>query len=110
LEPLTRRIGAGLGEPTGTWGSLTFRARCRAGRLLRGSLVGEARIAVLIESARPAEQATAFADLYGLTGRERAITNHVARRLSTKEIADRLHASTYTVQDHLPRFAGMDAG
>jgi hypothetical protein len=46
---------------------------------------------VLIESARPAEQASAFADLYGLTGHERAIT-------------------TYTVQDHLPRFAGIDAG
>jgi DNA-binding CsgD family transcriptional regulator len=81
----------------------TARVRSRRGRWLvvRGSLVGDQRIAVLIEPARPAEQASAFGDLYGLTERERAITNQVARGLSTKEIADRLYVSTYTVQDHL---------
>jgi DNA-binding CsgD family transcriptional regulator len=53
------------------------------------------------KAARPAELAAAIADAYGFTGRERAITALVARGLTTTEIADRLHLSAYTVQDHL---------
>ncbi|HKE73685.1 MAG TPA: helix-turn-helix transcriptional regulator [Acidimicrobiales bacterium] len=82
----------------------TARVRSRCGRwvVVRGSTVGAGGgIAVLIEPARPAEQASAFADIYGLTERERTVTELVARGLSTKEIANRLHVSAYTVQDHL---------
>ncbi len=42
-----------------------------------------------------------IADAYGLTDRERLITELVAQGVSTNEIADRLHLSAYTVQDHL---------
>ncbi|PSL04578.1 regulatory LuxR family protein [Haloactinopolyspora alba] len=45
--------------------------------------------------------AATIAGAYGFTERERAITALVARGLSTAEIADRLHLSAYTVQDHL---------
>ena len=58
-------------------------------------------MAVLVEAARAAELAPLVAESYGLTARERAITELVARGLSTKEIADRLFLATYTVQDHL---------
>jgi DNA-binding CsgD family transcriptional regulator len=56
---------------------------------------------VLLEAARPAELATAIADAYGFTERERAIAALVARGLTAAEIADQLHLSGYTVQDHL---------
>jgi DNA-binding NarL/FixJ family response regulator len=81
----------------------TARVRTRRGRLavVRGSLVGPDRVAVLVEAARPAELASAIADLHGLTERERMITELVARGRPTKEISNRLHLSTYTVQDHL---------
>ena len=63
-------------------------------------LVGADRVAVLIEPPRPAELASAIADAYGLTERERTVTE-LWRGASTKEIADHLHLSAYTVQDHL---------
>ena len=94
----TRRLASG--EP----GELaTVRVRTRRGRwaVVRGSLVGTDRVAVLVEQARPAELARAIADLHGLTARERMITELVARGLPTKEISNRLHLSAYTVQDHL---------
>jgi DNA-binding NarL/FixJ family response regulator len=79
------------------------RVRTRTGRWVMGdgSLVGDGQVAVLVEAARPAELASAIADAYRFTDRERAVTGQVARGFSTNEIADRLHLSAYTVQDHL---------
>ena len=94
----TRRVASG--EP----GALpTARVRTRRGHwaVVRGSLVDSDRVAVLIEAARPAELASAIADLHGFTPRERMITELVARGLPTKQIARQLHVSAYTVQDHL---------
>jgi DNA-binding NarL/FixJ family response regulator len=59
------------------------------------------RPAVILEPARTAELAPLIADAYALTGRERLVTELVARGLSTNEIAGRLYLSPYTVQDHL---------
>ena len=86
----------------------TARARVRtaAGRwlLMRGSTLGDdddAQTAVIIEPARPHELAPLIADAYGLTERERAVTQLVAQGLPTNAIADRLYLSPWTVQDHL---------
>lgn len=82
------------------------RVPARSGRwlILRGSVLGEgpeARAAVTIEPASAAQLAPLIADAYGLTDRERAIVELVAQGHPTKQIAARLHLSTYTVQDHL---------
>jgi DNA-binding CsgD family transcriptional regulator len=49
----------------------------------------------------PSELAPLVADACGLTERERAVTQLVARGLSTAAIAARLYLSPWTVQDHL---------
>ena len=79
------------------------RARTRSGRWLtvRASLMGDGTVAVVLEAARPAELAPLIADSYGFTDTERRVTELVAQGLSTKQIAARLHVTTYTVQDHL---------
>ena len=63
--------------------------------------MGDGTVAVLLEAARPAELAPLVADAYGFTDTERRVTELVAQGLSTKQIAARLHVTTYTVQDHL---------
>ena len=92
------RVAAGDGAlarvltPSGRWA------------VVRGSLLGDgpaASVAVVVETARPAELAPLMADAYGLTDRERRVTELVARGFSTNEIAAELHLSAYTVQDHL---------
>ncbi|GAA0543235.1 helix-turn-helix transcriptional regulator [Actinomadura livida] len=82
------------------------RARTRSGQwlIVRGSLMGDgpdSPVAVMLEAARPAEMAPLMADAYGFTDTERRVTELVAQGLSTRQIADRLQVSSYTVQDHL---------
>jgi DNA-binding CsgD family transcriptional regulator len=82
------------------------RMRTRTGQWLvvRGSVLGDtvdSPVAVLIEAARPAELAPLLAAAYGFTPSERQVTELVAQGLPTRQIADRLKVSTYTVQDHL---------
>jgi len=97
-------------------GPARARLRTRAGRwvVVRGSLLGDgpgSRVAILMETARPPELAPLIADAYGLTGRERLVTELVARGFPTNEIAQRLKLSAYTVQDHLKSiFDKMGAG
>ena len=78
--------------------------RGEAGSLVRGSALGsepDALTAVTLEPARPRDLAPLIADAYGLTPRERAVTQLVAEGLPTSAIARRLYLSAWTVQDHL---------
>lgn len=71
---------------------------------VRGSVLGEGpnpSVAVLMDEAKPPELAPLIADAYGLTDRERRVTELVAKGLPTNDIGQRLHLSAYTVQDHL---------
>jgi DNA-binding CsgD family transcriptional regulator len=88
------------------------RARVRTGDghwvVVRGSLLGdgdggtdEPRVAILLEEVRRPELAPLVADAYGFTERERRVTELVAQGFSTDEMADQLHLSAYTIQDHL---------
>jgi DNA-binding NarL/FixJ family response regulator len=61
----------------------------------------DGRAAVVLEPAQAHHLAPMIAEAYGLTEREQAVTELVARGLSTGQIASRLYLSAYTVQDHL---------
>jgi DNA-binding CsgD family transcriptional regulator len=80
------------------------RAKSGAWLVVRASALGDEpglQVAVMIEPARTHELAPLVADACGLTGREREVTQLVARGLPTDGIAARLHLSPWTVQDHL---------
>ena len=61
----------------------------------------EGSVAVIVEEAAASDIAPIIMLAYGLTERERTITGFVCRGSSTRVIADRLHLSSDTVQDHL---------
>jgi DNA-binding CsgD family transcriptional regulator len=58
-------------------------------------------VAVIIDEPSPAELASVLMMAYGLTKQEQVLTGLVCRGLSTGEIADRLHITSNTIQDHL---------
>jgi len=67
--------------------------------LLEGD--GPASVAVMLHPAKQPEIASLIVEAYGLSKREREVTRLVLAGLSTQEMADSLHVSPYTVQDHL---------
>ena len=79
---------ARIQTPSGAW--LTVRAS-----------VLDAHTVVTIEPTRPDELTPLIADAYGLTPRERMVTELVAQGQQTEAVAKTLDVSTWTVQDHL---------
>lgn len=77
----------------GNEGPLSFHASP-----LKGS---DEHISVIVEYPRPIQLTSLITEAYGLTPRERDITELVLLGLVTKQIARRLSISEYTVQDHL---------
>ncbi|MGQ0481495.1 MAG: LuxR C-terminal-related transcriptional regulator [Pseudonocardia sp.] len=79
------------------------RALTRTGRwaALHGWLMDGERIAVSIGPAGVTELVALVLDAYGLTTREREVTQQVLRGGGTNQIASALSLSPYTVQDHL---------
>jgi DNA-binding CsgD family transcriptional regulator len=67
--------------------------------LLEGNAQGS--VAVTLSTATQPEIASLIVEAYGLSKREREVARLVLAGLSTGEMADILHLSTYTVQDHL---------
>lgn len=57
-------------------------------------------IAVTIELASPADRADIFSRAHGLTERETDIVNTLLSGADTRELAETLHLSEHTVQDH----------
>jgi DNA-binding CsgD family transcriptional regulator len=102
------RRAAGLDRAGPSAAVPRLRVRTRAGRwvVLHASWLelaqGEpARIAVIIETAMPAEVAAVIMQAYGLTERERTVTGLVCQGRSTGQIAAELWISPDTVQDHM---------
>jgi DNA-binding CsgD family transcriptional regulator len=72
--------------------------------LMRASLLGDdpdGPVGVMIYPVTQPEISALIVEAYGLSKREREVARLVLAGLSTQEIADDLHVSPYTVQDHL---------
>jgi DNA-binding CsgD family transcriptional regulator len=67
--------------------------------MLDGGVDG--RVAVMLQPAREPQIASMIVEAHGLTDREREVTRLVMQGRSTREIAECLHVTTYTVQDHI---------
>jgi DNA-binding CsgD family transcriptional regulator len=99
-----RARAAGHREPSAV--QTRARACTRSGRWLvlhATKLNGtpDGTIAVIVEPARATEIAPLVVDAYGLSERERQVTQLVLQGLATSEIARTLFISPYTVQQHL---------
>ena len=68
---------------------------------MEGSTPGSGSIAVSIEPTRPTERTALYARVVGLTEREAELLRHLVGGSGTRELAQHLYMSEYTVQDHL---------
>lgn len=62
---------------------------------------GLVQLAVTMVPAKPADILPLITHAYALTAREYEVTERIIKGFSTKEMAQSLHISAYTVQDHL---------
>jgi DNA-binding CsgD family transcriptional regulator len=67
---------------------------------LRADTIGSS-VAVSIEDSPPSDRLAVFGRAYGLSERERDLLDHLAGGRDTREVAQVMHLSEHTVQDHL---------
>jgi DNA-binding CsgD family transcriptional regulator len=95
-----RRIGSLTGQ-----GSAVARVRARDGGWVElhaaTAGAGNHHIAVILDASKPTAIAPLLQSAYGLSKRERDVTELVLRGTATAEIAERLKISRSTVQQHL---------
>jgi DNA-binding CsgD family transcriptional regulator len=101
VAQVARRAAAGHSDETAT-----VRLPRRTGGWMRldASLLDggeQGQVAVIISAAHEPEVARLIAQFYGLSEREQDVTRLVLHGHSTVEMAESLHLSPYTVQDHL---------
>lgn len=105
LEPSTwlTAVQAVAGKAKADGGLVSLPVWTQTGHciVLHGSATASGGVAIIVEEARALQLTSTIANLYGLTPRERALTELVLQGKSTKEISQALEISSYTVQDHL---------
>ncbi len=109
VEPLPTVVLGVVGalHAGGDWGRRAARARVRApsGSWLTVEAAGldavPGSVAVVIEPVSPSALAPLIIAAYGLTNRERDVTQKLLVGLSRKAIAAQLHISLHTVNDHV---------
>jgi DNA-binding CsgD family transcriptional regulator len=107
VHAVVARLWALEADPLAAAPAPRLRVRGRSGRWLTihasrlHALGNSGTIAVIIESAAPADVATLIGQGHGLSRRETEVCALTARGLSTAEMAQRLSVSANTVQDHL---------
>jgi DNA-binding CsgD family transcriptional regulator len=105
-DPLPHVLLAVAAHARHTVGDATARAPSASGGwvVLQASAASgpdPGRVAIILQSATPTSIAPLIAAAYGLTKRERELTELVLQGFATAEIAARLFISPHTVQEHL---------
>jgi DNA-binding CsgD family transcriptional regulator len=105
-NPLPHALLAVAARARHTVGDATARAPTTSGQwvVLQASAASgpePGRVAIILQSATPTSIAPLIAAAYGLTRRERELTELVLQSFATAEIAARLFISPHTVQEHL---------
>lgn len=96
-----RRAAAGKTEDVATARIPTRTGRWLELHALLLDSAQEGRVGVMLHPAAQPDVAQLIVEAYGLSKRERDVTRFVLRGLSTRDIAEALHVTPYTVQDHL---------
>jgi two-component system nitrate/nitrite response regulator NarL len=78
----------------------TIRSIAKGGKILPPVMTGTL-FSQIVESALEGKKTSVILESVRLTRREREIVESIAEGLSNKEIAQRLHLSTYTVKSHV---------
>jgi DNA-binding CsgD family transcriptional regulator len=104
--PVWSAVGRLLGSERGEDPARPPRVRVRAGDgtwavVEAARLDGSSTIAVTIRAAAPGEVMSLLCRAHGLSPREQELVSLLLEGLDTRDIAQRLFISRYTVQDHL---------
>jgi DNA-binding CsgD family transcriptional regulator len=103
LPPAVRALLLRVQSASGSTQSVTIPRNSGGWARVHAMTLGDSgdRFSVIIEPARTPELPATIAHAFGFTEREQEIIMHLARGLSSKEIAQQLGISAHTVNDHI---------